>query len=217
MVGRQIASESMDTHSTSGPSGAKDSQPSSSQPRVPSLHSSGPGPGSSAAGGSGQDPNKPKQDVSHLAILISNEDEFTDDPHQIIPIQDAFALPYVLRQGLKGLNCGYILLAEISGFQGTCYHESGDMKPGYTGASPWDHPLDHQGHVASKLHSGMTAYSSYIGLISTGIVYPQQGDPNVKIDQYNYFNIFGSVPPPNHYSIWGCLHYLPLVLNMFLA
>ena len=50
------------------------------------------------------------------------------------------------------------------------------------GASPWDHPLDCLGHVALRLHSGVAAYSSYIGLVLTGIVYPQQEDPNVKID-----------------------------------
>ena len=46
------------------------------------------------------------------------------------------------------------------------------MKPGYTGASPWDYPLDQQGHVASKLHSRVAAYSSYIGLVVTD---PAQG------------------------------------------
>ena len=83
--------------------------------------------------------------------------------------------------------------------------------------SPWDFPLDCQGHVASKLHPGVAAYSSYIGLVSTGIVYPKQEDPNVKIDQYNYFNIIGTVPPPTNHGIWGCLHYLPLVSNVFLV
>ena len=68
-----------------------------------------------------------------------------------------------------------------------------------------------------KLHSGVAAYSSYIGLVSTGIVYPQQEDPDVKINQYNYFDIIGTVPPPANHGIWGCLHYLPLILNVFLA
>ena len=77
--------------------------------------------------------------------------------------------------------------------------------------------MDHQGHKASKLHSGVAAYSSYIRLVSTGIVYPQQEDPDIQIDQYNYFDIIGTVPPPTNYGIWGCLHYLPLVLNIFLA
>ena len=71
--------------------------------------------------------------------------------------------------------------------------------------------------MASKLHSDVAAYSSYIGLVSTGIVYPQQEDPDVKIDQYSYFNIIGTIPPPNHHGIWGCLHYLLLVSNVFLA
>ena len=71
--------------------------------------------------------------------------------------------------------------------------------------------------MASKLHSGTAAYSSYIELISTGIVYPQQEDPNIQINQYNYFNIIGSIPPIANHGIWGCLHFLPLVSNIFLA
>ena len=50
---------------------------------------------------------------------------------------------------------------------------------------PLTTPLNCQGHVASKLDSGTAAYSSYIGLILTGIVYPQQEDPAVPIDQYS--------------------------------
>ena len=181
------------------------------------MHLSGPGLSGGAAGSSGQDPNKPRQGVSYLAMYISDEDKFTDDLNQIIPIEDAFALPYIPRPGLVRSNHGYLLPAEVTGFRGNYYHELGDVKPGYTGASPWDHPLDHQGHVASKLHSSMAAYSSYIRLILTRIVYPQQEDPNIEIDQYNCFNIIGSVLPPNHHGIWGCLHYLPLVSNIFLA
>ena len=56
------------------------------------------------------------------------------------------------------------------------------VRPGYTGAFLWDYPLDHQRHVALKFHSGVAAYSSYIGLVSTRIVYPQQEDPDIKID-----------------------------------
>ena len=71
--------------------------------------------------------------------------------------------------------------------------------------------------MASKLHSSTAAYSSYMGMISTGIVYPQQEDPNVQINQYSYFNIIGSVPSIANHGIWGCLHFLPLVSNIFLA
>ena len=75
-------------------------------------------------------------------MYISDEDGFANDPHQIIPIKDAFALPYLSRLNLEGFDHGYVLPAEVTGFQGTDYHESGDVRPGYTGASPWDYPLD---------------------------------------------------------------------------
>ena len=42
----------------------------------------------------------------------------------------------------------------MTAFQEIYYHELGDVRPGYTGASPFDYPLDHQGHVALKLHLG---------------------------------------------------------------
>ena len=50
-----------------------------------------------------------------------------------------------------------------------------------------------------------------------GIVYPQQEDPDIKINQYNYFYIIRTAPPPTNHGIWGCLDYLPLVSNIFLA
>ena len=49
-------------------------------------------------------------------MYISDDDEFADDPHQIIPIEDAFALPYLPRQNLERFDCGYLLPAEVTGF-----------------------------------------------------------------------------------------------------
>ena len=52
-------------------------------------------------------------------MYISDEDEFADDPHQILPdytIKDALALPYLPRQNLEGFDCWYILPAEVTGF-----------------------------------------------------------------------------------------------------
>ena len=71
-------------------------------------------------------------------------------------------------------------------------------------------------HTLKGSHD-VSTHSSYIGLISTRIDYPQQEDPNVKIDKYNYFDIIGTIPPITNHSIWGCLHFLPLVSNIFLA
>ena len=78
------------------------------------THSSGPGPSGGAASGSSRDPNKLRQEVSYLAMYISDDDEFADDPHQIIPIEDPFALPYIPRQNLEGFDCGYLLPAEVT-------------------------------------------------------------------------------------------------------
>ena len=150
-------------------------------------------------------------------MVVSDDDEFADDPHQIIPTEDVFTVPAIPRENLEGFDEGYLLPAGVTAFRGIYYHESGDVQPGYTGVSPFDYPLYHQGHVASKLHSSTAAYSSYIGLISTGIIYPQQEDPNVKIDQYNYFDIIGTIPPIANHGIWGCLHFLPLVSDVVSA
>ena len=52
-VGKQVTSESMDSRSAGGLGGTKNNQASSSKPKVPTMHSSGPGPSGGAAGGSG--------------------------------------------------------------------------------------------------------------------------------------------------------------------
>ena len=157
-------------------------------------------------GGNGQGPNEPKQEVAHLTLVASDDDEFTNDSHQIIPTEDIFTVPAILRDDLNGFNEGYLLPSEVTTFRGIYYHESGDVRPGY--------PLDHQGHMALKLHSGTAAYSSYLRLVSTGIVYSQQEDPDIKINQFNYFDIIGFIPPITYHGIWDCLHFLPLVSNI---
>ena len=79
---------------------------------------------------------------------------------------------------------------------------------------PHDYPLDRQGHIASILHSGTAAYSSYIGLVTSGISIPTR----VKNSDahHHYFDIVGTIPEQDHHYIWGSLHFLPLVLNVFL-
>ena len=214
---RKATSESTSSHGAGHKRGPKDNTASSSKAGASATCSSALGSSGSTVGSSGQGPNELKQEVTHLTMVVSDDDEFTDDPHQIIPTEDILTIPVMPRDDLNGFNEGYLLPAEVTAFRGIYYHESGDVRPGYTGVSPFDYPLDHQGHAASKLHSGMAAYISYIGLISTGIVYPQQEDPNVQIDQYNYFDIIGLIPPIANHGIWGCLHFLPLVLNVFIA
>ena len=216
-IGRKATSESTSSCGADHQSGPKDNTASSSKPGALATCSSTLGSSGNTAGISGQGPSELKQEVIHLAMVVSDDDEFADDPHQIIPTEDIFTIPAIPRDNLNGFDKGYLLPAEVTAFRGIYYHESGDVRPGYTGASPFDYPLDHQGHMASKLHSGTAAYSSYIGLVSTGIVYPQQEDPDIQINQHNYFNITGSIPPIANHGIWGCLHFLPLVSKVFLA
>ena len=184
---------------------------------VSATCSSAPDSSGGVAGGSGQGPGEPKQEVAHLAMVVSDDDEFADDPHQIIPTEEVFTVPAFTQENLEGFDEGYLLPAEVTAFRGIYYHESGNVLPGYNGASPFNYPLDHQGHVVSKLHSGTAAYSSYIGLILTGIVYPQQENLVVPINQHGYFDIISMIPCIANHGIWGCLHFLPLVLNVFLA
>ena len=158
-IGRKVTSESTSSHGAGNQSGPEDSTASSSRPGASATYSSAPGSSGSTAGSSNQGPNELKQEVAHLDMVVSDDNEFADDPYQIIPTEDIFTIPAIPRENLKGFNEGYLLPAEVTAFQGIYYQESGDVRPGYTSVSPFDYPLDYQGHVALKLHSGTAAYS----------------------------------------------------------
>ena len=115
-VSKQTTSELTDSHSAGERGGTKDNLASSLKPGVLTAHSSACGSSGSAAGGSSQDPNEPSQEVSHMALVISDDDEFTDDPHQIIPAEDAFTLSFLPRQNLGGFDWGYLQPAEVTAF-----------------------------------------------------------------------------------------------------
>ena len=154
-IGRKATSESTSSHGAGNRSGPKDNPASSSRLGASATCSSAPGSSGGTAGGSGQGPNELKQEVAHLTMVVSDDNEFTDDPHQIIPTEDIFTVPAIPRENLEGFDEGYLLQAEVTVFQGIYYHESGDVRPGYTSASPFDYPLDHQGHVAPVRYSSL--------------------------------------------------------------
>ena len=79
---------------------------------------------------------------------------------------------------------------------------------------PYDYPLDRQGHIASVLHSGTAAYSSYIGLIASGI--PITTRVESRGIHRQYFYIIRTIPGQDNHNILGSLHFLPLVSNVFL-
>ena len=136
-VGKQVTSESTDSHSAHGLGGTKNNQVTSSKPKVPTTHSSGPGPPVVV------------QQVAAVKIPMSQDRRSPIWPctslKMMISLMTHTRL-YPLRTPL--LDRGYLLRAEVTRFLGFYYHKSGDVRPGYTGASPWDYPLDCQWHVA---------------------------------------------------------------------
>ena len=96
------------THSCDAdhPSGTKDRTAPSSRQGVSATCSSAPGSSGGVAGGSGQGPCEPKQEVAHLTMVVSDDDEFTDDPHKIILTEEVFLFqPFperISRDSMKG-------------------------------------------------------------------------------------------------------------------
>ena len=84
-------------------------------------------------------------------------------------------------------------------------------------AMPYDHPLDRQGYITLALHSGVVAYSSYIRLIASGILFLQKKETGHGFDELPHFNVVGTMPHPDAHGIWGSLHFLQLVSNVFLS
>ena len=102
-IGRKAISESTSSHSAGHQSGPKDNTASSLRPGASATCSSTPDSSGSTAGSSGQCPNELKQ-VTHLTMVVSDDDEFADDPHQIIPTEDIFTIPPIPREDLEGFN-----------------------------------------------------------------------------------------------------------------
>ena len=115
-IGRKANSESTSSHGVDHRSGPKDSTAPSSKLAALATHSSTLGSSGGTAGGSGQGPNKPKQEVTHLAMVVSDDDEFTDDPHQVIPTEGIFTIPAIPRDDFDGFDEDYLLPAEVTAF-----------------------------------------------------------------------------------------------------
>ena len=92
-MGWKTTNESTHSHDANHQSGPKDNSAPSSRPGVSATYSSVLGSSGGAAGGNGQGPGERKQEVAHLTMVVSDDDEFTDDPHQIIPTEEVFTIP----------------------------------------------------------------------------------------------------------------------------
>ena len=92
-IGWKTTNEATCSCDADHPSGPKDSTAPSPRQGVSATSSGAPGSSGGAAGSSGQGPGEPKKGVTHLTMVVSDDDEFTDDPHQIIPTQEVFTIP----------------------------------------------------------------------------------------------------------------------------
>ena len=73
--------------------GQKDNMASFSRQGASATCPSVPGSSRDAAGSSGHGPCGSKQDMAHLTMVVSDDDDFTNDTHQIIPMEEVFSFP----------------------------------------------------------------------------------------------------------------------------
>ena len=151
--------------------------------------------------------------TSQVAVVVSDKSDFAPDIHQVILLEPCYGLALVAKDG-GGSELNYSEAVEVQDFQGIYYFKSGCLQLGYTNSMPYDHPLDRQGHIASILHSGTAAYSSFIGLVASGI--PITTRVESRDIHHQYFDIIGTIPGQDDHNIWGSLHFLPLVTKVFL-
>ena len=107
----KTTNKSTHSHDADHQSGPKDNTAPSSRWGVSATCSSAPGSHGGVAGNSGQGPGEPKQEVAHLTMVVSDDDEFADDPHQIISTEEVFTIPAFPRENLDGFDEGYLLPA----------------------------------------------------------------------------------------------------------
>ena len=115
-IGKKATSESTSSGGAGHQSGPKDNTAPSSKQGASATCPSALGSSGGTACSSGQGPNEPRQEVTHLAMVVSDDNEFTDDPHQIIPTEDIFTVPAFPRDNLDGFSEGYLLPAEVTAF-----------------------------------------------------------------------------------------------------
>ena len=110
-------------------SSQKDNMALSSRQGASATCPSVPGSTRDAAGSSGHSPGGSKEEVAHLAMAVSDYDDFANDPHQIIATEEVFVVPSFTQDNLQGFDKGYLLPMKVTAFRETYYHESGDVRP----------------------------------------------------------------------------------------
>ena len=62
-----------------------------------------------------------EQEVAHLTMVVSDDDKFADNPHQIIPTMDVFTIPTFPKEVIDGVNKRYFLPVTVTAFREVYY------------------------------------------------------------------------------------------------
>ena len=115
-TGRRVMSQSTSSHGKGETRSEKNKpQPPLESRALANITGSTSGGSGGAARGDGEEPHNLKPGASQLTLIISEESEFADDPHQVIPIEDCYGLPLIKRQ-CGGFTRDYQSPAEVEEF-----------------------------------------------------------------------------------------------------
>ena len=115
-TGRRVTSQSTSSHGKGETASEKNEpQPPLESRALADITGSTDGGSGGAARGDGEEPHNPKPGTSQLTLIISEESEFADDLHQVIPTEDYYGLPLIQRQ-CGGFKHDSWSLAEVEEF-----------------------------------------------------------------------------------------------------
>ena len=98
-TGRRVTSQSTSSHGKGETTSEKNEpQPPLKSRALADITGSISGGSGGAARGESEEPHNLKQGTSQLTLIIPEESEFADDPHQVIPTEDCYGLPLIQRQ-----------------------------------------------------------------------------------------------------------------------
>ena len=93
-TGQRVTSQSTSGH---GKSEENEPQPSQESRALADITGSTGGGSGGTAGRDGEVPHNPKPGTSQLTLIISEDSEFADNLHQVIPTEDCYGLPLIQR------------------------------------------------------------------------------------------------------------------------
>ena len=97
-TGQRVMSQSTNGHGKGETASEKNKpQPPLESRALADITGSTGGGSGGAARGDGEEPHNLKPETSQLTLIISEESDVADDPHQVIPTEDCYGLPLIQR------------------------------------------------------------------------------------------------------------------------